>query len=330
MTPVEGMTWVYTELYEPWFKGARHDIDVIKVDMSDNPYLSPEEKLTLLAFLGDDDREKREHGTFVPRGGLVFPAFQESVHATLHGWRPPSDWLVYHSLDHGFNNPTASLHHAVSPDGSSIVTFHEHYKAEMIVEDHAKEILSWEQLNGIDPFLRTGDPAMKQRQAKDGNSIQTLYAELGIYFALDSVPRDVSTGVDKMTQYLQTNPRTGRPYWQISDCPNLTREMRQLHWDYYISGKLEDSNNVKETIHKKDDHAPDAARYFFTFLPDLSALGMHMAPAEPDMSAGIPVGTIWDMLNSHTGEFAESSSVSGGWDVIEGFSKLSESWDDVA
>jgi hypothetical protein len=106
--------------------------------------------------------------------------------------------------------------------------------------------------------------------------------------------------------------------------------MRQLHWDYYISGKLEDSNNVKETIHKKDDHAPDAARYFFTFLPDLSALGMHMAPAEPDMSAGIPVGTIWDMLNSHTGEFAESSSVSGGWDVIEGFSKLSESWDDVA
>jgi phage terminase large subunit-like protein len=328
MTPVEGMTWVYKELYEPWFQGKRHDIDVIKVDMSDNPYLSPEEKLGLLAFLGDDDREKREHGTFVPRGGLVFPQFQESVHATLHGWRPPSDWLVYHSLDHGFNNPTASLHHAVSPNGQSVVTFHEHYKRETIVEQHAKEILEWEQLFGVEPFLRTGDPAMKQRQAQSGNSIQTLYAELGIYFALDSVPRDVNVGVDKMTQYLQVNPVTGRPFWQISDCPNLTREMRQLHWDYYISGKLEDSNNVKETIHKVDDHAPDAARYFFTFLPDLSPIGMNITQKEPDPSVGIPVGTIWDMLNNHSGTFRGGEPTDSDWAVVAGFSKFADSWED--
>lgn len=313
MTPVEGMTWVYRDLYEPWMQGVRTDIDVIQVDMSDNPYLSVIEKMNILAFLDDDDKAKREHGTFVPKGGLVFPAFQESIHATLHGWRPPKDWLVYHSLDHGYNNPTASLHHAVSPDGSSVVTFHEHYKREWIVEKHAKEILAWEQENGIEPFLRTGDPAMKQRQAQSGNSIQTLYAELGIYFALDSVPKDVSVGVDKINQYLQINPSTNRPFWQISDCPMLTRELRQLHWDYYVSGKLEDSNNVKETIHKKDDHAPDAARYFFTFLPDLAM--KDWSTPEVDPSVGIPTGTIWEMLNNHKGEFRDN-----GWNVT------SEGW----
>lgn len=297
MTPVEGMTWVYSQLYEPWKSGKRHDLDVIQVSMSDNPHLSTTEKIQLLGFLDEDGREKREHGTFVPKGGLVFPSFQESVHATLHNWRPPSDWLVYHSVDHGFNNPAAHLHHAVSPNGDSIVTFHEIYKDHALVKDLAKEVLEWEQLNGIEPFLRTGDPAMKQKTAESGSSVQMLYSDEGLYLALDSVPRAVDPGVIKMNSYLQVNPKTGRPYWQISDCPNLTREMRQLHWDYYVSGKLEDANNKKETIHKKDDHAPDSARYFFTFLPDLSSLGLHMLPDITEIEPGVlNVTTFWDIL----------------------------------
>jgi phage terminase large subunit-like protein len=325
MTPVEGMTWVYTDLYEKWFTGQRHDLDVIKVDMSDNPYLNIEEKMQLLAFLGDDEREKREHGTFVPKGGLVFPSFQESVHATLHGWRPPSDWLVYQSIDHGLNNPTAILYHAVSPDGSLIVTFKELYGRNKLVREWAQEILEFEREWGIAPFLRTGDPAMKQRNAESGSSIQQLYNDMGIYLALDSVPRAVDPGINKMTQYMQLNPQTGRPFWQISDCPNLTRELRQLHWSFYASGKMEDANNPKETIHKKDDHAPDAARYFFTFLPELSALGLDLKPREPDPSVGIPVGTIWDMLNNHTGEFVDSGK---GWEVSSGFGVMSDYWEE--
>lgn len=299
MTPVEGMTWVYRQLYEPVMSGNREDVEVIQVDMSDNPHLSVKEKMGLLAFLDDDGRSKREHGTFVPKGGLVFPSFQESIHATLHGWRPPKDWLVYHSLDHGYNNPTASLHHAVSPMGDSIVTFHEHYASEMLVQDHAREILSFEQEWGVEPFLRTGDPAMKQRTAQTGSSIQQLYADLGIYFSLDSVPRDVSIGVDRMSQYLTVNPRSGRPFWQISDCPNLTRELRQLHWAYFVSGRLTDANNPKEAIHKKDDHATDAARYFFTFLPELSALGLDMLRS-PELPSGIVPGSIWDYIEQTT------------------------------
>lgn len=330
MSPIQGMTWVYKDLYAPWKKGDHSRLDVIEVDMSDNPYLSEEEKAEILGYLTDDERSRREHGTFVPRGGLVFPEFQEITHATLHDWRPPNDWLVYHSLDHGFNNPTASLHHAVSPDGLQVVTFHEHYGSEMVVKDWAAKILAWEAEVGITPFLRTGDPAMKQRQGVTGTSIAQIYADCGIYFALDNVPRDVAAGVDRMSQYMQTSKATGRPFWQISDCPNLVRELSQLQWAYYESPKLADGTNKQEKIKKKDDHAPDAARYFFTFLPDLSIM---RAPVEDEnvldiAQGGIRVGTIWEFIGRAQGPADNMGPTSNEWMISQGFGMTQDYWED--
>lgn len=326
MTPVQGLTWTYTSLYEPYKAGKRPDLDVIEVDMSENPFLGTRE--SLLAFMEKDTREKREHGKFVPRGGLVYHDFDNRVHYKLSGlWRPPPDWLVYHSLDHGFNNPTASLHHAVSPDGNSVVTFGEHYKRETIVADHAKEILKWEQDNHIDVFLRTGDPAMKQRNGQTGTSIQQSYADEGLIFALDSVPRNVQIGVDRINTYLKINPATKEPWWQATKaCPNLFREMRQLHWDYYTSPKLEDSNNVRETIHKKDDHAPDALRYFFTFLPDLINEGLDSIGDTEQRVATGGIDSIWDFMERFTTDksLVGSSVAPQHWKVREGFDRMAD------
>jgi hypothetical protein len=200
----------------------------------------------------------------------------------------------------------------------------------MIVADHAREILQWEIDQGIEPFLRTGDPAMKQRQAQSGNSIQTLYAELGIYFALDSVPRDVGVGVDKINQYLNQNPLTQMPFWQCTEqCENLIREMKQLHWDYYTSPKLEDANNFRETIHKKDDHAPDALRYFFTFLPDLSPQGLDMMPKVKEPLNDRDVGTIWDYIDKWGpgGSELQGYGADNTWDIQEGFNVMEVEYD---
>ena len=46
--------------------------------------------------------------------------------------------------------------------------------------------------------------------------------------------------------------------------------MEHLRWATYTSKKLQYENNKQEKIHKKDDHASDSARYFFTFMPDLT------------------------------------------------------------
>jgi phage terminase large subunit-like protein len=332
MTPVMGMTWIYAQLYEKWKKGHVDNFEVIEVDMADNPYLSETEKAAILGFLNADERSKREHGNFIPRGGLVYPDFEETKHATIRNWKPPKDWMVYQSTDHGYNNPAAHLWHAVSPDGLTVVTFHEMYGSERIVKEWAADILKWEAENGIEIFLRTGDPAMKQRQAVTGTSIASEYADCGIYFSLDSVPRDVAVGVNRITQYLQVNPHTKQPFWQIDGerCKNLTREMLQLQWAYYESAKLADSNNKQEKIKKKDDHAPDSARYFFTFLPDLGS--MVDTTIDPIMEAlgngGIQAGTIWEFIARAKGPESNFGPTSTEWMTQEGFSVMPDDWDD--
>lgn len=39
MTPVEGMTWTYYQLMLPYLKGDRPSLEVVEVDMDENPYL---------------------------------------------------------------------------------------------------------------------------------------------------------------------------------------------------------------------------------------------------------------------------------------------------
>jgi hypothetical protein len=78
-------------------------------------------------------------------------------------------------------------------------------------------------------------------------------------------------------------------------CPNLERELQRLHWKVAESARLRDSLDPKEEVHKKDDHAFDSCRYFFTLLPDLSANPEEFAPGrmeEPKLDA--PKGSLLD------------------------------------
>ena len=123
--------------------------------------------------------------------------------------------------------------------------------------------------------------AIGQRQGVTGTSIQTEYAIRGLYFALGN--NDVTTGVAKVQQYLRTNPETNRPWWTITEnCTNLINEMGKLRWKTYSSRKMQFENNKQEQIHKKDDHAADSARYFFSYLPDLTPQQQGLPPTEED------------------------------------------------
>lgn len=268
MTPLDGMTWVYHDLYIPGSDGTDTDIAVIEVDMADNPYLSKESRERYLKTLDKDERAARSHGHFIQVGGKVLKNFNPDVHV-IPDFTPPADWEWYVSIDHGYNNPTAMLWHAVSPDGIAY-TFSEHYKSEMLVEDHAKVYhmrnAGFERV----PDITVGDPAMEQRQAVTGTSIIQEYAEHGVYIVPGN--NDVASGVNKMNSHLKVD-HNGKAHWYVTEsCVNLIREMKMLRWKTYASKKQQYELNKQETIHKKDDHAPDSARYFFTFMPDLRPL----------------------------------------------------------
>jgi phage terminase large subunit-like protein len=271
MTPIDGMTWVYEDLFMPATTGANLDVTVIQVSSYDNPHVTVEGLSKATAFLDEDEKKARLYGQFTPKGGLVYKDFTESAHVLEETpWVPPPGWRIYTSTDHGVNNPTAWLWHAVSPTGE-VVTFHEHYASDMTISEHAQVVKQYEKDKPWTVWVRTGDPAMHQRNGESGMSVIQLYAKEGLGIGTKGVPHEVTIGVDRVRQYLKTNTRSGTPWWQVSrQCTNLIREMRALHWKTYESSKLADSNNPIERIQKKNDHACDALRYFFTLMPVLT------------------------------------------------------------
>lgn len=272
LTPVMGMQWMYDDIYIPGKNNPDSHISVVEVEMWENPHLPPEEIKSFLESLPEEDRDARVKGKFTRRGGVIFKSYDRSVHVIPTGQfklPPPGVGEVYNSLDHGFNNATAWLWHFVTPDGD-IITFDEHYESEMIVDDHAAQVLLMDKIHGRDPVMRVGDPAICQRNGVTGDSIQAQYAMHGVY-VMDG-NNDVIGGINKMNAYLSHN-KDRKPRWFITEnCENLIRELPKYRWKTWANKKSERDNNVYDIPHKKDDHAIDSARYFFMLMPDLTPI----------------------------------------------------------
>ena len=275
MTPTKGMTWTNDRFIEPpEDKKARIQaaVLVVEVDTVDNQDNLPEGTVErTLGILSDDEQKIRAHGTYVPKGGKVYPEFQISKHGTIdRSWMPPDSWTIWMAMDSGWTNPTAVLYTAVSPDQKRIITFQEFVDKGLTVKEWAEIMKRYENQNGLNVYNRVGDPAMNQHREITGTSVIIEYAKLGIYIATDGIPRGesgVKIGVEKVKQYLAGEP----PYWQISGarCPILCDQLRKLQWEYIQSEKLRSQTNQPERIKKLHDHAPDAIRYMFTQFPDL-------------------------------------------------------------
>lgn len=299
MTPVEGMTWVYEGLYLPGTQGDPL-IKVIEIDMSENPHLSKEARDDYLRTLDPDERAAREKGEFVAVGGRIFKSFAVHKHVRPF-FLPPKDWQWFTSFDHGYNNPTAILWHAVSPTGQ-VVTFFEHYASEMVVKDHAARYHAINHDLARVPDFLIGDKAMAQRSGITGTSILQEYADNGVYIGTRN--SDVASGLNRMIQYLKPNLELeGEPTWIITDnCTNLISEMRKYRWETYSSRKVQYEKNKQEVPHKKDDHAIDSTRYFFTMMPDLRP-EVVSEPKPLDNILGAPKGVDpyqdkWDQMAS--------------------------------
>lgn len=289
MTPVDGMTWVYDDIYSVAVDNSAHRYLVVQADMLDNPHITKEAAEEFLSGLDEKERAAREKGTFVQLGGRVFKSFSPDVHRVDYDFKVTPDMRVYTSIDIGWAHPTAWLWHAVEPNGH-ITTFHEMVESFVTIEEWAKRVREFEVRNKLNIFMRTGDPALMQTRSNTGTSDITEYGRHGIYIAVEGVPRAVDIGLVKIEQYLKADddPREkGRPFWQYtSNCVTLETQMLRLRWSTYASKKLEYENAPKGTIHKKDDDAPDSLRYFMTLQPDLK------------FDDSRPIGRIVDKLGS--------------------------------
>lgn len=280
MTPVEGMTWVYDDLYEPNENDADGDVEIVEISTLQNPYLSRKAVESFINSIDVDDRTSRISGKFVQIGGRIYKTFDPTLggpHVQLEPIEEPHvkfkrDYMIVVSLDHGLNNPTAALWHAVDKQGY-VTTFYEHYRKEWTVDQHARHILEVNKKLRLTPDLYVADPSIKNRNPITGTSIHEEYIKYGIPFILGN--NDVAAGLVRVKRYLNPTTRLGkpeRPRWQCTpNCSNLIWEMKRYRWKTYTNKKLTYENNAFEAPQKKDDHACDSLRYFIMTRPDLRA-----------------------------------------------------------
>ncbi|MGI8407910.1 MAG: terminase large subunit domain-containing protein, partial [Actinomycetota bacterium] len=223
MTPLEGMTWVFDDIYEA-AQTARH-IDVFVVDMEDNPFLNQGDMDVILSGLTEDEKEARKHGKFVQIGGLIYKCL--GPQNVLDSFVPPPDWLHVAGMDSGIANPTAWLWTAVNKDGLMVV-YDEYYQAGQVTSFHAAKVHERNALHGREPDYYVGDPSIKNTDPITGTSILIEYVKHGIPIVLGN--NDVKAGIDLVTTKLigVGVPPSNTPFLYITEnCPVTLKEMRR-------------------------------------------------------------------------------------------------------
>jgi len=274
MTPVEGMTWTYDQIYH---KGMPEDgsapdknYHIIEADMLDNPHIGEVEAQMALSGLSKDERDAREHGKYVMVGGLMYPNFNPNIHV-IDDFTVPANWNVYCSMDHGLANPTCWLWHTVDPIGR-IITFYEYYENEKTVDEHAVAYHRINEMLGRTPEYNVGDPSIKNRNAVSMTSIQQEYIKNGIFIILGN--NDVMAGVNRVRTYLKPGV-DGKPMWVVTkNCEKTIWEYRRYRKKRYASSKIAEQHNAPEEPIDRDNHALDAKRYFAMSRPDIRVLGV--------------------------------------------------------
>lgn len=284
MTPVDGMTWVYDDVYEaanPANENYDPNILVVEVDTAQNPHVNAGEIDTILAGLDANERKARLHGQFVMRAGLIYPTFKEAIHV-IDPIQPhtldPRQWMHFNMMDHGFSNATAWLWAAVDREGRMIV-YEEYYQRQEIVKVHAQNVLATNARLQIAPAYSVGDPSIRNTDPITGTSVQLEYLEHGIPIILGV--NDVQAGIETVRR------RFGGQYGDIllpvglyitRNCPNLIWELKRYRFALWANKKMDREKNAKEEPHKKDDHACDALRYGCASRPQVEDLRL---PEEP-------------------------------------------------
>lgn len=220
MTPVEGVTWVYDDIFSPNYElpVEEQDTRIIQINTLENPFLSQRAIADFAKQIDNDDIETRIGGGFVQKGGKIFKDFDYKPggrHVLPDGFLqkvPPNElatvfdpkqWLWIMCLDHGLNNPTAVLWLAVDP-GGFIIVFDEYYHAERSIKQNADGIKAKIREHGRFPDLLVADPSIRNRNPTSMTSIHEEYQKYGLSFIDGN--NDVKSGIVRMKKYFEAAP----------------------------------------------------------------------------------------------------------------------------
>lgn len=256
MTPLKGLTWVHDVIYL-----NKYDDDEVWcefMEWGDNPFLDKQTVKSLSSAMGEEELDSRRYGKFVGGGGLVYSSFDENIHV-VEPFDVPREWYDNISIDPGLKNPLSCHFYACDFDGN-VYVIAEHYKKDLEIQVHAREILKiadslgWHR-NSSGNLTALIDSASNQKTLASTKSVSELFYDMGIDVNT-KVNKDLFSGISRVRMYLKdANGKT--KLYIFKNCVNLIREIKNYRW-----------GNGDAPV-KKDDHALDELRYYIMSRPDV-------------------------------------------------------------
>lgn len=270
MTPTQGLTWTYREIWEACggiddddqFVFINKDIKTacVVVDMDDNPTLSTEAKEDTLRGYSQEMRRARKEGRFVHFAGLIYNEFNESVHVKRSVENKPfknKNVTIVVGIDPGIRYACSVLWAAIDQEGVTTV-FEEIYAKDWTIKDVCERINQVNAYHEIEPAYYVIDPHAKDRSKQTGRSDMSEFQRHGIFPLAGQT--DVEPGINAVKEKLRDHT-----LYIHGSCRNLINEFRLYRW--------KDAPNSEEEIRpvpiKQDDHALDALRYIIMSRPYL-------------------------------------------------------------
>lgn len=242
MTPVNGMTWVYDEIY---LDTSNEDLFVSEADWDDNPFLTEKQKAQMGRGLSPQAMEVRKKGKFVKKFGLVCPWWQRSTHCVDMTFNP--EWHVGAALDFGFSNPACFGLIGFDYD-DNINLFDGFYERQLTSPKLGEKIIKMCEVYGIKSMTIVADSA----QAQSIQELNDYFTERELDFNVVGIRKIAGTDAanwdeyraDKMQQYGQVIDIDGKEYTKFhvnnklmvydekvgKDVNWFVKEVEQLKW----------------------------------------------------------------------------------------------------
>lgn len=232
------LNWLYHDFYKRYQNGD--GLYYVRQWASiENPTYSVEEYERARRELTPERFAMMMQGGFGKAQGLIYPSFDECI---VDPFDISALWPRYMSMDFGFNNYTAVLWGAMSPD-DVLYIYDEHYDRQRLLSEHATEI----KIHEIGQ--RVG------RRWGDGAAAQSIADLVPLGLRLIPADKDVTSGISRVNARL----RTGRLKFVRGACPHLVDELATYR---YKQDTL--TEEFFEEPVKANDHAADALRYLIT------------------------------------------------------------------
>jgi len=254
MTPVQGLTWMYEEFWEPHQVGRLENSFVQTVDMEDNIHIDQRAKEETLRGYSKEEREARKTGMFVHFHGRVYGEF--NTECIIPQDDVPVGYPIYVGLDPGIRHMAAVVFMYHTPD-DTLVVFEELALKDMNVGEVSRAIKETEIIYGVKPTWYVIDPSARNKQHVTGRNLQLEYADHGILTFPGQ--NDVATGISRVKVRLEH-----KKLLVMANCTETIKEFRQYRWS---KPPRQSPNDPKEVPIKKDDHLLDAIRYMVMARP---------------------------------------------------------------